>query len=146
MIFTAYGETYIKLYDECRTMIGTDTGHKPVFEATFDNINEMIDSTPDDWRDTGDSAGTRGADFDDGFTYDDVCDKEVILCQVYGIDCNDLEPGTYPSEIDFEINLVDTAVDPDDGDDGRYYFQNPNIDMSKEEFIRIMFQAATSNE
>ena len=102
--FEAYGNTTIKLYDENGLHIGDDYGHRPCYEIEVDNIEQLINSIPDDWEYTGDSNGTVGADFFGEYTYEDVCDEETILHGVFKISCIDSINETFPNEIEFYVD------------------------------------------
>ena len=83
--FWAYGDTTIELYCDGKH-IGTDWGHRPVYEAQAESLEAAMELPLSAWEDTGDSNGTAGASFEEGFNYNDVDEDEITLHGVYDIE------------------------------------------------------------
>lgn len=85
--YTAYGEVTHYLYDINDNLIGYDTGHKPCYEMEANSLEEAKAAPLEAWEFTGDSNGTRGADFNNPeHTYEDVHYEETELNGVYRIE------------------------------------------------------------
>lgn len=83
--FTAYGETYIELYNEDGELIGEDSGHRPVYTIEAETIEEAMAAPVNRWEFTFESNGTHGATMFGDYDYDDVEYEETTLLEVYDV-------------------------------------------------------------
>ena len=84
-IYFAYGATYIEYLDENDKVIGEDSGHRPVYYTWAEDEDQAHDYPLELWIETGDSNGTHGWDFIEGYSMSDVCDERTTLTEIYNI-------------------------------------------------------------